>query len=656
MIIINSSFRKIVQGVLILITAIGFIFQCSEEPEIGYSSEFKKKLNTRMKAERFQGEYALVKNGQLILRSENSKKQKRAKHAPGLEQYFLCVGILRLQEKNILSIDDSISEYLSEDELTKWEEYSHLSIRSFMNQTSGLGSNLTPGEYWFKSKKNKEILRLIILNLMDRTSKMDRLEEFFSTEFFQPLDMKFSRFHSSRGLEITVEDLIKWEIAWSKNFILPASSIEAMTEPTVLKDNYATNRFQYGLGLYTNKEYHWISSTSKQPGILYYRIQSENIGIIIYHQGKTSKGDLISWKSIITESIYNSSYLNLKNDNEVLASLQERKVPAMGISIVENHSIVFSQNYGVLENGNPTPVTKHTLFRAGSLSKPITALTYMIQSEKHKRSLNENLNKFSKGRSIDLSHWKAGEKLTPNVLLSHSSGITERYGWSTLENKNIRSLKNLNNGKGSGLYAYYSPGKKSRYSGGGYSILQEHLTHFSQESFSKLTKNLIFQPNGMSRSTWVQDPNKLPEDRVSGHDNQAVAIPITIYSHVELGAGGLWTTPNDLARFFLSIQKCRISQCKYPSQIIDEMMNPVIPAANLSVHSWIGRGFFLNQSGRDWYFYHGGHSQGHKSMAIFHKKKGYGIVIMTNSEAGSPMIWHVIRSVFLEKKWDKFVN
>jgi hypothetical protein len=120
----------------------------------------------------------------------------------------------------------------------------------------------------------------------------------------------------------------------------------------------------------------------------------------------------------------------------------------------------------------------------------------------------------------------------------------------------------------------------------------------------------------------------------------------------------MWTTPRDLASFFIALQKSISghTDALITQAIAKEMMTPLVPAANLSIHSWIGKGLFLNPTGKDWYFYHGGHSLGHKSIAIFHKSKGYGVVIMTNSENGSALIWSILRAMSLSQSWDKFIN
>lgn len=626
------------------------IFSCSKDNP-GYSDLFKNKLNANLKVEGFAGGYVLLKKGEVLL--EEKKYFNRKIQLKDLRHLFLSVGIVHLVDQGKIGLSDKLGEYIPE------FSNSDLRVESILNHSSGLGTSLEPGGYWIWSEAN-----LIWAGKLIEVVSGRQLDEFFKEEFFSKYGMNSSEFNRNYSMTTTVNDLILWEKNWSKDRILPSSLRKKFIEPTEIKDSFALNRFNYGYGLYSDGNNHWQSSTNSKFSILYYRVQEEEMGIFIIHPGIVKKGDLISWKSIITENIYSSKKitfkkgLNPKKYIYIEDRLNENNVPAVGLALVRNFEIVWAKNYGLLKNGELAKVDPSTQFRAGSLTKPITALGYMLFQEDYGIDDSYKLNSIATRAKVDLSFWKKRTNLTPNRILSHSSGITERDGWSLDKNQKSRRLSNLNQGKGPGLYAYYYPGKKSRYSGGAYSILQEHIQLVTKKQFSKYISEKIFKPLAMNHSSFDQEGNKLSSTRVSGHDTSGKPLPIRKYSYPELGAGGLWTTPTDIARFFLAIQKslAKQSNAYVPDYLATKMVTPVISAANLSVQSWIGNGFFLNGTGKGWYFYHGGHSEGHKSIAIFHKTKGYGIVIMTNSENGSSLIWAILRSMSLSQKWDKFIN
>lgn len=63
-------------------------------------------------------------------------------------------------------------------------------------------------------------------------------------------------------------------------------------------------------------------------------------------------------------------------------------------------------------------------------------------------------------------------------------------------------------------------------------------------------------------------------------------------------------------------------------------------------------GFSQAKIGEGWYFEHGGSNWGFKALLRAHKRKGYGLVIMTNSESGFELIDAMARRVAVAYSWD----
>jgi len=97
----------------------------------------------------------------------------------------------------------------------------------------------------------------------------------------------------------------------------------------------------------------------------------------------------------------------------------------------------------------------------------------------------------------------------------------------------------------------------------------------------------------------------------------------------ELAAAGLWTTPTDLAKFAIEIQKSLHGQANrvLSKASVQDMLSPV------GVGEY-GVGMALEKKGQGWYFQHGGSNWGFICLLHAHKIKGYGLVVMTNSYSG----------------------
>jgi len=53
--------------------------------------------------------------------------------------------------------------------------------------------------------------------------------------------------------------------------------------------------------------------------------------------------------------------------------MQTYKVPGLSTAVIDNFKIAWAKGYGVTEADAHNPVTIHTLFQAGSISKPVAA-------------------------------------------------------------------------------------------------------------------------------------------------------------------------------------------------------------------------------------------------------------------------------------------
>ena len=65
-------------------------------------------------------------------------------------------------------------------------------------------------------------------------------------------------------------------------------------------------------------------------------------------------------------------------------------------------------------------------------------------------------------------------------------------------------------------------------------------------------------------------------------------------------------------------------------------------------------GFDIEKQGEGWYFTHGGSNWGFQSDLIAHRVKGYGAVIMTNGDNGTPLILELLRKIEQGDHWDVF--
>jgi CubicO group peptidase (beta-lactamase class C family) len=101
-----------------------------------------------------------------------------------------------------------------------------------------------------------------------------------------------------------------------------------------------------------------------------------------------------------------------------------------------------------------------------------------------------------------------------------------------------------------------APGSHWKYSGGGYTVMQQLLLDVSHQPFPELLHDIVLAPIGMTRSTYEQPlPEELRPGAATPYNADGASVAGGFHTYPEMAAAGLWTTPTDLARFAIEIQR-----------------------------------------------------------------------------------------------------
>ena len=83
----------------------------------------------------------------------------------------------------------------------------------------------------------------------------------------------------------------------------------------------------------------------------------------------------------------------------ILERMDHYKVPGVSIAIVENGEVKWAKGYGIANTESGSIVDTKTIFQAGSISKPLAALSALKLVENGNLDLNEDVNTY-------LTDWK----------------------------------------------------------------------------------------------------------------------------------------------------------------------------------------------------------------------------------------------------------
>lgn len=333
--------------------------------------------------------------------------------------------------------------------------------------------------------------------------------------------------------------------------------------------------------------------------------------------------------------------------------LKQFNVPGVSIAVIQDFKVALAVAYGVADVETGTPVTPTTMFQAASISKPVAAMMSLKAVQNGRFTLDQNINTILKSWKLPEGEFTKGGPVTPRTLMSHISGTGDGFGFpGYAPAAALPTLPQILDGtKPSNLRAVRlerAPYTGFEYSGGGVIIQQLALTDAVGGPFAELARKWVFDPLGMSNSTYEQPlPAARQAQAARAHNQRGARMGDPWHVYPEQAAAGLWTTPTDLAKFLIEVQLATMgrSQRVLSLPIAREMITPV-GVGPYSV------GFEVSKQGEGWYFGHGGSNWGFQANIVAHRVKGYGAVIMTNADSGAALIAQIRQIIQREHKWD----
>ncbi|HXD31258.1 MAG TPA: serine hydrolase [Pyrinomonadaceae bacterium] len=329
------------------------------------------------------------------------------------------------------------------------------------------------------------------------------------------------------------------------------------------------------------------------------------------------------------------------------------KIPGLSIAVIKDFKIDWAKGYGVKDLQTNEPVTTDTLFQAGSISKSVNAVVAMKKVEQGKIALDDNINNKLISWKLPDNEFTARKKVSLRNLLSHTAGTTVHGFPGYAIDEKVPTLPQVLDGTSpantAAVRVDFEPGSRFRYSGGGTTIAQLAIMDIEKKPYPDIARETVLGPLNMTNSTYSQPlPADWRKKAATGYrpDGNEVAGKIHVYP--EMAAAGLWTTPSDLAKFAIELQ---LSLAGKSNKVLKK---ETVDLMTTGVLEDVGLGFFVEKHGAAIYFGHGGADEGFRAEMLVNRDKGYGVVVMANSDNGN-ILREVVRGVAREYKWDDFV-
>jgi CubicO group peptidase (beta-lactamase class C family) len=329
--------------------------------------------------------------------------------------------------------------------------------------------------------------------------------------------------------------------------------------------------------------------------------------------------------------------------------MAELHIPGVSIAVVHNGQIEWARGFGVREAGGDA-VTPETRFQAGSISKPLAAMGALHLVQEGKLTLDGDINASLTTWKLPPSAAAPGAVVTLRELLTHTAGTTVHGFPGYAKGTPVPTLVQVLNGEPPANTAPIRvdnmPGQEWRYSGGGYTIMQQMVLDTVKEPFPQFLHDTVLAPIGMDHSSYEQPlPAALLHDAAMPY--QADGTPVTGGPHTypEMAAAGLWTTPSDLCRYILEVQN---SLAGHANHVLSQAMTEQMLTAGKG--NW-GLGLDVGGTPGKMWFSHGGDNAGYENLFVGFNQNGDGAAVMTNAQGGTRVANAVIGAIAVTYNW-----
>ncbi|HLX39527.1 MAG TPA: serine hydrolase domain-containing protein [Ktedonobacteraceae bacterium] len=190
-------------------------------------------------------------------------------------------------------------------------------------------------------------------------------------------------------------------------------------------------------------------------------------------------------------------------EQSIEATMHDSHIPGLALAVVHECKLIYARGFGVtsVEDGGK-PVTPETLFRIGSVTKPLTGTAIMRLVEAGKLDLDTPVKAY-----IDwfrLSDPDATEYVTLRMLLSHTSGLPtdgQHFGSRDPQGLEVSVREQIP------AYALLAPPNTiMSYSNPGLNLAGYIAEVASGKHYAELMQEAVFEPLQMHRTTF--DPTR----------------------------------------------------------------------------------------------------------------------------------------------------
>ncbi len=234
-------------------------------------------------------------------------------------------------------------------------------------------------------------------------------------------------------------------------------------------------------------------------------------------------------------------------DVEAIFKAWTSSTPGCAVAASAPGQPAISRAYGMADLEHDIRNTPDTIFEGGSVAKQFTAAAVLLLAKDGKLSLDDPVRKYLP----ELPEYAAPLKI--RHMLNHTSGLRD---WGSLEGiagwprtSRVYTHAHVVEILARQRATNFTPGTRWSYSNSGYNLSAVIVSRVSGMSFAEFSRTRIFEPLGMTHTSWRDDHTRIVKNRAVAYSAAGGSYGIQMPFENVHGNGGLLTTVGDLLKW-----------------------------------------------------------------------------------------------------------
>jgi hypothetical protein len=193
----------------------------------------------------------------------------------------------------------------------------------------------------------------------------------------------------------------------------------------------------------------------------------------------------------------------------------------------------------------------------------------------------------------------------------------------------------------------FTPGSRWSYSNTGYNLSAVLVSRVSGQSFADFTRTRIFEPLGMTRTSWRDDHKRIVKGRAMAYAAAGGGYRTEMpYENVH-GNAGLLTTVGDLLTWTRNFSSPRVGDAAFVAQQQDAVG---FPSGRRHTYAY---GLYVTKYKGVREVSHSGDTAGYRAYLAWYPEQGAAVAVLCNSTSSSPAEYaHAVADVLLGSALD----